>query len=514
MKIKKWKKIAKKSSYVSWLDDLKSYSTEEEKKIFILRSLKSKEHLHIFGRYFFPNIIKGHDDVPECHIDLLNELTARKDSAIIFPRGFAKTTWEKIDTIHDIVYALEPVILYISDTLQSAQFHFESIKSELENNNLLIHIYGWLVPERANLSHKWTNRHFETTNGINVVARGAGKGRGVNIKNQRPTKIVLDDIETDDAMRSPDQRQKLHNWLYKVIFPCRDKEKGFIKMVGTVLSTYCELIKFYRIHGGIMRKAIENGESIWPKKWTLDDLEEERQKVGSRVFSQEYLNTPINEETARIKLSWISEHYYENLKTPEVLNIVVMLDPQAGESKTADYYGLSVVGHYRKNPHRYLMRISKGRDTQLNQAALLVRTWQEYKEKHLTVIVGIEKVLSQVAVYQLVLEWKAGRIELPNVNKDDRSISVVAVEPKGKDKLARMQVHEACFERGEIHLHHTMRDFAGLLSAFPDVEHDDDIDAFIYCLDYSYKSNLSISKEGEYTKSKETIAGNLRKNKF
>src|SRR3989344_6403549 len=103
--------------YQEWAVDLKLIAPDEQPQ-WIRQTLRNKEHLHIFGRFFFPHIIKGTDDVPDCHLELIKELNTLEDSGIIFPRGFAKSTWEKIDTLHDIVYGLEPVILYISDILQ------------------------------------------------------------------------------------------------------------------------------------------------------------------------------------------------------------------------------------------------------------------------------------------------------------------------------------------------------------------------------------------------------------
>ena len=97
-------------TYEEWKADLKATKLEDQ-PAFIVRSLRKKKNLHIFGRYFFPHLIKGSEDVPECHIDLTLEIGKRKNGAIIFPRGFAKTTWEKIDTVHDCVYGLEDVIL-------------------------------------------------------------------------------------------------------------------------------------------------------------------------------------------------------------------------------------------------------------------------------------------------------------------------------------------------------------------------------------------------------------------
>lgn len=497
-------------TYKQFWESYKVFTTHEKKKKFVYDFFKHKKNLHLFGKFFFENIIKGDYETPQCHIDLITEISKPNNSAIIFPRGFAKSTWEKIDTIHDVVYKIEPVILYISNTIGDAQFHFESMKSEFENNELLRYIYGDLVPPDRDKGKKWTNKHFETTNGVNVVARGAGKGRGVNIKNQRPTKIIADDIEDDEQVRSPDRRMKLHNWLTNVIIPSLDKERGKIKFIGTVLSPICEVKKFYEKHGGIFRKAIENGESIWPERFSYEDLMEIKMQFGSKMFAQEYMNNPVNDELAIIKPEWIANSYYNTLPELRGMKKIIMFDPQAGESKSADFYGLCVGGMFPKDPHRYILEINTGRDSQINQAALVVRTYQRHPETH---IVGIEKVMTQVAVYQLILDWKSGKIELPDVNNKDRNIPILAVDPKGKDKIARLQMHEASIERGEVHLHHTMTHFGERLSMFPDLEHDDDIDSFIYFLEYSHKTSFTSNKNDDYT-SKKTIAGNIYQTRF
>lgn len=362
----------KTPQFEEWLRDLLAIP-EEERSRWIFDSLQWKHMLPIFGKYFFPHIIKGTFEVPECHVDLCNEIGKRSDGAIIFPRSFAKSTWIKIDTIHDIVYQLEPVILYIGNTITDAQFHFEAIKNELENNQLLASIYGFIVPDPMDMGKKWTNKHLQTTTGVNLIARGAGKGRGVNVKNQRPTKIVCDDIEDDEQVSSNDRCKKLHNWLYDVIFPSVDPQFGFIKMIGTVLAKHAEVLKFYNQHGGIFRRAIENGKSIWEDFWSLEKLEAKKQKVGSRSFSKEYLNNPIDEESSIIKQAWILDNlFYEMPQGKSKFKKIIMMDPQSGDSKKADFYGISVLGFFTQDIHRYFLQVRRGRASQLQQAALLV----------------------------------------------------------------------------------------------------------------------------------------------
>ena len=494
-------------TYAEWVQDLNAFDGEEQRE-WAKQSLKDKENLHIFGKFFFPHIIKGDYEVPQCHKDLIAAIAERTDGAIIFPRGFAKSTWIKIDTIHDIVYGLEPVILYISNTLRDSQFHFESMKTELENNDLLKSAYGDLVPPESDVGRKWTNTHFETLNRCNIVARGAGKGRGVNIKNQRPTKIICDDVEDDEQVKSLDRRLKLHEWLYGVIFPSKDAEKGYVKMVGTVISPNCQILKFYKQHGGIFKKGIEGGESIWQEMFPMDSLMELKKQLGTRIFSQEILNNPINEETSRIKKEWIK--FFSNVTENEFFTKVLMFDPQAGESKSADFYGLCLAGKFKKDNYKYILQIKSGRDTQMNQAALVARTFQQHNNIR---VVGIEKVMSQVAVYQLLLDWKAGRIDLPKVNNEDRTLPLIAVEPKGKDKIARMQMHEPDFENGNILFHESLRSFTESLVCFPEVDHDDDIDSMMYSLEYLDKTSFTSNSQISYNKGR-TIVGNIRNKKF
>jgi len=444
----------------------------------VKKSLKDKVNLHIFGRYFFPHIIKGDDEVPECHLDLIDAITDGNDGAVIFPRSFAKTSWEKIDTIHDIVYSLEPVILYISSSLGEAQFHFESIKSEFERNENLIATYGYLVPPPELIGQKWTNTHFETTTGVNMVARGAGKGRGVNIKNQRPTKIIADDIETDEQVRSSILRQKLHDWLFNVILPSKDSERGFFKMIGTVIHPECEILKFYKGHGGIFRQAKENGHSIWPAMWPdwklerlengfTDDQGQYHEGIGKRAFMQEYMNQPINDTTSVIKREWIEANFYQYL--PDELEIKMAVDPNAGLSTFADYMAISVIGKERKTGDRFVLDRWRGRIPITQQAEKVL----EYKKRWNPNQIGIEKVKTMNALYQYCLDLSA---------KDDWGCGIIPLNPKGEDKLSRLLRFQPLIEQGKIKFNRSHEDFHLELEAFPNGEFDDMCDSFIYCL--------------------------------
>ena len=507
--------------------------------------LRDKAHLHIFGRYFFPHIIQGKKDVPECHLDLIRELSSPRDSASIFPRGFSKSTWEKIDTIHDIVYGLEELILYIGDTVTDAGFHFEAIKAELEGNQMLKDVYGDLVPAENLPSRKWTAKHFETSNGVIAIARGRQKGRGVNIKNKRPTKIIIDDAENDQMTRKADQRQKFHDWLYNVVFPSMNPKRGRVKMIGTAIHQLAEVVQFYKKHGGIYRRAIEDGKSIWPAMFPLSDLKSIRdggvlsngkvvKGVGTRAFNREYMNNPTADDEAAIKEEWITENYFTMLPPQWSYEAVAQLDPQAGEKRTADEWSIAVVYSAKGQSHRYIQESIAGRGSQLDQAKEVVRCWR--RNKAVMRVIGVESVLNQTSVWRILLDWKARRVDFNTadmcesfkktgirprgwINEMDRNIPIMKTTPT-KDKKARLERFEADFERGEIHLKPEQEELAHQLMhnvGKGGDDHDDRADAAIGALEIAGRK-VRIDPKALPDKPKKryntTIVGNIMDKKY
>lgn len=457
-----------------WRKLLNKQKTEKQTQAFIRRTLEPKINLHIFGRFFFPHVIQGEADfeVPDCHLDLIEFLTSPESGAAIFPRNHAKSTWEKIEYLHNIVYALEPVMMYVSDSLEDAQFHFESIRFELESNDRLRSVYGNLVPDLRDktASKKWMNKHFETTNGVNVVARGAGKGRGVNIKNMRPTLITIDDAETDEQVHSILRRQKYHDWIYQVIIPSLDKDKGRIKIIGTVIHPEAEVLKFYNGHGGIFRRAIEDGKAIW---WPLEQLERIRdgytddkgmfhEGIGIRAFSQEYMNEAINDETSVFKREWMDANTYEELPNFEMLDIKMAVDPAAGLSQMADFMGVCVMGRHRFTGKRYILEATHFKGPIDQQEVFLDRQYTKWNP----IIMGIECTQNQTALYQLMLSKNKYRLQ--------------KLDPGGRDKVNRARFVEPLVAQGTILFNPAHTLFYNQAIQFPNGAHDDILDSFIY----------------------------------
>ncbi len=372
------------------------------------------------------------------------------------------------------MYALEPVIEYVGANMRLAGYHFESIKGQLETNEALRWVYGNLVPDPANLGRKWTNTHFETTNGVNVIAQGRGKGRGINIRDQRPTKVILDDIEDDEAVRNPDMRAALVQWIDGVIMPSKDNTRGFVKMIGTVLHPEAALLSFYAKNGGMKRAAIEDGESTWPTVWPLDRLDAVRTRIGSMLFDQEYMNIPIASSSRLIKESWIKRVPRPQLErateagSVRIADTYGAIDPAISETTTADYTASGAAARSHETGIITFLDVERGHYDFPDQIALVFRKHRTFK----FVEYGVETVAYQKALKQEI--DRQGRMAEP-------PIYVPTIElTRDKDKVRRAQAVIPFIENGTIVFADDLpEEFFAELLQFPNGAHDDMVDVFI-----------------------------------
>ena len=142
--------------------------------------------------------------------------------------------------------------------------------------------------------------------------------------------------------------------------------------------------------------------------------------------------------------------------------------------------------------------------------------WIRHPEAY---VIGVEKILSQTAVYNILLDWKNRKVELSGIKVIKRTIPIRAISPEGKDKVARLQMHEPAFERGEIHLRPEMKTLRDqiLFLGTNTIEFDDRADSLIFALDLSYASTKGIVSDGDSIynqRAKQTIAGNIEKEIF
>lgn len=269
--------------------------------------------------------------------------------AVAAPRGHAKSTNLTFkDTLHAIVYGYKPYILILSDSSDQAQGFLSDIREELEENQAIREDFGDLQGKKA-----WREDVLLTSTGIKIEAIGSGKKiRGRRHKNWRPGLIVLDDIENDENVRTPEQRKKLENWFFKAVSKAGDDYTDIV-YIGTLLhydSLLAKVLKnpayravkykaviswaerkdlwdqweeiyidldneereqdareFFETHKEEMLKGTQ---VLWEDKLPYYDLMVMRVSEGEASFNSEEQNEPINPDDCLFNEEWF-EYYNE-----------------------------------------------------------------------------------------------------------------------------------------------------------------------------------------------------------
>ena len=167
------------------------------------------------------------------------------------------------------------------------------------------------------------------------MAKGAEqKLRGLIWDGKRPDIVLCDDMENDELVMNKERREKMRNWFYSALLPCLAK-KGVIRVVGTILHMdsllerfmpenqttvnkkthlIVEDLKVSTTYKHVAWKSIrykahdpEYEKMLWPQRYGRQFFIEKYQDYMIQgipdKYSQEYLNTPLDESTAYFKKS-------------------------------------------------------------------------------------------------------------------------------------------------------------------------------------------------------------------
>ena len=233
--------------------------------------------------------------------------------------------------------------------------------AELLENDALTAAYPHLrLPEQKDYREqraKRTTKDFITLGGLRFTGAGAGQSlRGMKTGSQRPSLIVVDDLENDVNVLTADQRGKLKDWFTKALLNLPGPDGARIIVIGTVLHKDALLKwllsesqapfwtqRFYRAYQ-------DDGTPLWPSAWTAEKLERKRGEIGSRAFSSEFMNEPVDEGSTLWKEAWLNAN--RRSKAANLTRLAVAVDPST--SGTGDACGI-VAGGLGHDGHGYTL---------------------------------------------------------------------------------------------------------------------------------------------------------------
>ena len=154
--------------------------------------------------------------------------------ALAAPRGEAKSTFISLFfVLWCVLTGRKRYILIIADALEQAAILLEAVKAELDGNPRLAMDF----PAETGRGRVWNVGTILTAQNVKLQALGAGKRmRGLRHGPHRPDLVILDDLENDENVAKPEQRDKLQDWLQKTVLNLGAADGSMdVVYVGTIL---------------------------------------------------------------------------------------------------------------------------------------------------------------------------------------------------------------------------------------------------------------------------------------
>lgn len=363
-----------------------------------LRKLLGEMDIEFFARCYCPKYFDR--EFGQFHRELFDELKKMIDTkgsveCFGLPREHGKSTINSfLLPLYVTLYNKSQFTLIISATESIAVPFLDMIKSELEENEMLIEDFGIQKGNRWNNNEIW----LKTSSGVDscIMIRGIdGSLRGVHYKQHRPTLVLIDDLLKDDTVRSETKREQIKSTFRDVVLPIGTRDTNIL-VVGTVMheeDIMSDLLKGKIAGVRSIRKSAITGwsprDDLWGEWEKLyNDLNDEdrletarsffnarkqemlegtsilwkeyldyyylmtkKQAMGDRSFYKELQNDPRSSD----EYIFQEISYWDKLPSYSELEIIMAIDPAIKASKRSDYSAITILGQYRKTKQIYVI---------------------------------------------------------------------------------------------------------------------------------------------------------------
>ena len=342
------------------------------------RSVVRKDLKYLAGYYF-----KGTDGQPyrlqDYHVEILESMFEGGKLVVNVPTDHMKSSlgcflfplfslMDDPDQSHIVCGA------NINDSIRRVQ----AMRLELETNQLLIEDFPWLARPTERDNRIWTATHF------NVAGRTINKPNpsvlasaiGSNDLKGRRGKLLMDDVEGEDARWSPTKREQLESWLKFEAWRCyedrRESERPLLCLLGTPFDVDSIYFRMERQGWKVIRhscytdggweptqKPVSPGldtwgqplhapklvrQYLWPEK--EEKVEKARKDLRKLEFSVAYLMDPTGGDPSRLSELAV-KGCIEDAEAlgDEQFSGFVSLDPATGgraQNRRLDYAGIAV----------------------------------------------------------------------------------------------------------------------------------------------------------------------------
>ena len=483
--------------------------------------------MEFFGRAYFPHyfsrpspefhreldaiwqqgVLKGRYPLTPADTKAISRLPGVR-RPVAAPRVHAKSTNLTFKgTMHSTLYGYKHYPIIISDSSEQAEGFLDNIRVEFEENTAILEDFGPLA------GSVWRSNVLVTKTNIKIEAIGSGKKiRGRKHRNWRPDLIILDDVENDENVRTPEQRSKLKNWFDKAVSKSGDDYTDIV-YIGTLLhydsllaktltnpayrsikykaviqfsqaddlwqqweSIFTDLanddreadaLAFFQAHKAAM---LEGTQVLWEEKLSYYDLMVMRVSEGEASFNSEEQNEPINPDDCLFMEEWF-EYYNEaeiNFRDP-VFDFFGFIDPSLGKTKRSDFSAIVTLAKHRSSGYMYVVDadIERRHPDRIIADVLAKERWLRASFGH-----GYRKLGAETNQFQWFLKEELAKASA----KAGLYLPIEEVQ-QTSDKVMRIQTLQPDVKNKYIKFNRRHKRLLEQLTQFPMGAHDDGPDA-------------------------------------
>jgi predicted phage terminase large subunit-like protein len=498
------------------------------KKLIEIRRRLFKDFLR-FRKYYFKEYHEYpdadfHKELSKLLMGITRERKARV--AIAAPRDSAKSTIISLEyVIYCICHKIENYIVIISNSREQAVGFLRDIKHELDNNELLMQDFPEVCDRQIKPKPSpWKEGEIITPNKVKITALGTDQEiRGRRNKKDRPSLIILDDIETTEPLQNLESSNKLEDWLTKSVLKSGATGSNII-YIGTIHHYDSLLAKFTgndaypgwikRIYKSIIsdperldlwdqwrrifnRKEQHKGKDgkegatlffkdnkkimlkgtkvLWPERKSYHDLMIQREEEGSFSFDSEMQNDPINRRDCMFPPEDVQ--YWDNMygSEEELLealrasgNIVEFFggcDPSMGkENMRGDRSGIVTIVKVYGDSRMYVLDADL--DIRLPDRLykdILMRHRQRSYSYFAFEVVGAQEAMA-MALRQLAID-------------EGIPLNIYETRPLLQHKITRIQTLQPVIKNGDILFSKTLYRLLDEMKRFPRGRYNDGLDS-------------------------------------
>jgi predicted phage terminase large subunit-like protein len=428
--------------------------------------------------------------------EFIESNTQRKKLALM-PRGHLKTT------IITVGYSLQRIakdpkvrILIANATGTMAEAMLSQIKKHLEFNETFRQYFGDLTSGastwRDNMITLPTGEGSYQSKEATVTAYGLGG----SLVSQHYDMIIIDDAHNRENINTKDQIEKVKQsyrdlldllepggqliiigtrWhdddLYGLVMDKNNPQAGEFDVFKKQAITD---MKLGHEDGGHYK--VEEGNILWPEKYSKKSLSVLLNEKGLYEFSCQYQNEPVDDENAVFHRQWFKEYDPTDMKDRKLMRFTA-IDPAISLKERADFTAIVTIGVdiFGKV---FVLEVKRDRMTEEQMIEELFLTNELFHPQSIC----IETVAFQKTLQHYILK---------EVKRRGRSLPLNEVMPESDEsKEKRIRLLQPMYMRGDVFHSKGVANIEYLedeLLRFPKGKHDDLADALAYAVRTSFK---------------------------